>query len=237
MRDYFIFGGVDSRTYNAWIFEEMTFNGVVQDYEEQVVPGRYGTLMLDNHRANNVEHIYHVVIPASFETNYKNFRAALSAQRGYQRLTDSLHTDEFYMAVINFEDGLEPEMTIERGMGHFSVSFYRKPQRFLTSGETVTTLTASGTITNPTLFDAKPLMRVYGTGTLGIGSDSIQITAADSYTDIDFDIMEAYKGAVSCNDKIRLTSVDYPVLPAGNTAISLGTGITKVEITPRWWRV
>ena len=33
------------------------------------------------------------------------------------------------------------------------------------------------------------------------------------------------------------SGIDFPRLAAGSTGISLGTGITKVEITPRWFVV
>ena len=84
------------------------------------------------------------------------------------------------------------------------------------------------------MFDAKPLIRVYGVGELGIGSETITITkGATEYIDIDCDIQDCYEGLENRNGLVSLT--DFPTLPSGNTGITLGTGITKVEITPRWW--
>ena len=93
------------------------------------------------------------------------------------------------------------------------------------------------TITNPTLFDSQPLLRVYGVGALGIGSQTVTITQADVYTDIDCEMMDAFKGTANKNPYVQLTDHNFPVFKPGVNNISLGTGITKVEITPRWWIV
>lgn len=92
------------------------------------------------------------------------------------------------------------------------------------------------TITNPTLFDSQPLLRVYGEGTLGINSQSVTITQADEYTDIDCEMMDCYKGTENKNLFVQFTDYNFPVFKPGTNNISL-SGITKVEITPRWWMV
>lgn len=92
-------------------------------------------------------------------------------------------------------------------------------------------------IYNPTLFDALPLIRVYGAGTVDIGG--VEVTVASSnyeYIDIDCDIMDCFHGTDNCNSLVSFSGNDFPTLPSGVTAISLD-GVTKVEITPRWWMV
>ena len=34
-----------------------------------------------------------------------------------------------------------------------------------------------------------------------------------------------------------MPDIDYPVLAPGSTGIALGTGISRVMITPRWWEL
>jgi phage-related protein len=97
-------------------------------------------------------------------------------------------------------------------------------------------LTASGTINNPTLFDAQPLIRVYGTGSITVNGVTITISEADGYTDIDCELMECYKGNVLKNYAVSLDSTDFPVLSAGDNAISM-SGVTSAIITPRWWTI
>ena len=92
------------------------------------------------------------------------------------------------------------------------------------------------TIENPTLFDAKPLLRVYGTGTVGIGDYSFTISAADGYTDIDCDMMDCFKGAVNKNAYVSFTNYKFPVLVPGENVVTMD-GVTEIEITPRWYSV
>ena len=235
MSDYFTFNGTDSRTYNIWLFEQNTFGAPARYYEPMEVPGMNGMLLIDGKKYANTLHEYNCVIYDNYENQLNAFRNFLMSQVGYKRLQDTLHSDEFYLAY--YDSDFVTTMKPDRTKGYFTLSFNRKPQRFLTSGEAVTTLTSSGSISNPTLFPSKPFLRVYGTGTLGIGSNAITITQADTYTDIDCELMEAYKGAVSCNNLIQIQNNDFPVLNPGSNGITLGTGITKVEITPRWFRL
>lgn len=91
-------------------------------------------------------------------------------------------------------------------------------------------------IENPTLFDALPFLRVYGTGILGIGSHTITITAADVYTDIDCEMMDCFKGSANKNQYVQFSGNDFPTLEPGVNGFSF-SGITKVEVKPRWWSV
>ena len=49
--------------------------------------------------------------------------------------------------------------------------------------------------------------------------------------------MDAFYGANNCNSMISLTSGDFPELVPGDNGITLGKGITKIELIPRWWIV
>lgn len=231
----FVFGTMNSATYDVALFEVNTESAAAQEYDRQSIPGKSGDFLLRMNRFPNVEHVYAGIVYTDYASNISAFKGALLSQNGYQRLEDSFHTDEFYLA--SYQEVLEIEKSKDGSIGRFEIVFDRKPQRFLKSGETVTTLTASGTINNPTQFDAKPLLRVYGAGTVGIAGNSILITSADTYTDIDCEIMEAYKGTLSRNGSVQVQGYDFPVLHPGSNGITLGSGITRVEITPRWWRL
>lgn len=235
MNDYFIFGSVDSRNYGVQIFDYDTDDSAERVYETYEIAGRNGDLLIDSKRWMNKQHIYWGIIPTNYATNLRNFASALNAQKGYQRLEDSLHPTEYYVA--NFRTPLDVVTAMQRDMGKFQIEFDRKPQRFLKSGETKVTLTATGSITNPTEFESYPLLRIYGTGVVGIAGKTINISAADEYTDVDCEIMEAYKGAVSKNTNVTYSSTALYSLHEGQNGITLGSGITKVEITPRWYKI
>lgn len=235
MSDYFVFAGYDTRTLGVSIFALETMSAPKRIYNAATVPGRNGSLLIDQKRYGDTPQRYSAVIYENFENRLAQFRSILMSVCGYQRLEDSISPDEFYLAY--YDDVFMATAYSDMSMGHLEVAFTRKPQRFLKTGETVTTLTASGSIENPTLFPAKPLLRIYGTGTVGIGDNAITITSADEYTDIDCDIMEAFKGTASCNQYVQIQGNDFPVLHAGTNGITLGTGITRVDITPRWYRL
>lgn len=236
MRQYLTFGGHDSRTYGVYISGQGTFNSPARAYEMQPVPGRNGDLIGNDRRFENIEVTYPAFVYTNFRTAITNWRNILLSQEGYQRLIDTYHPDEYRLAT--FIGPLEVEAEANNKAGQFDLTFNCKPQRFLLSGDTVQIFTGNGSITNPTLFPAKPLIRIYGTGKVGIGSNAITVTyAPGSYTDVDCEMMDAYFGATNCNRFVRIQNNDFPTLPAGTTGITLQNGVTKVEITPRWWRV
>lgn len=95
---------------------------------------------------------------------------------------------------------------------------------------------------NPTPFASKPLIKVTGTGTLGIGEYILIITGTASQTlYIDCETMEIYtiEGTVptGASSLVSINKNDFPVLEPGTNNISVGSGITNVEIVPRWWRI
>lgn len=234
MSEYLTFAGQDLRQFGVVAFENNTYTGARRLYSTLEVPGKNGNLVIDGQRHPNTPHAYDCVIYQNFEQNCDNLRNFLLSRIGYQRLEDSIHPDEYYMAI--YQEDFIIKVDTFRDMGKLTVQFERKPQRFLKSGETAVSLTSSGSITNPTQFDAKPILRVYGTGTLGIGDNAITITAADGYTDIDCEMMECYKGTDSRNGSVEIQNNDFPVLKPGANGITL-SGVTRVDITPRWYKL
>lgn len=236
MRNYFTFDNADSRDFGVYISGSGIYNAPGRAYNELEVPGRNGLIIGNERRLENLELVYPAFIYANFAENISNLRNFLLSRIGYQRLEDSYHFDEFRLAY--YAGGLEVEPTAGRDAGQFEIKFNCKPQRYLRIGEeTITSEETPYTIVNPTLFNSSPLIRVYGTGNLVIASQTIRINAADEYTDIDCEIMEAYKGTQTCNQNITLVSNDFPTLKPGDNEILFTSGITKVEIKPRWWRL
>ena len=173
-----VFGGIDSSDYGIYISGEGVWNAPERDAETIQIPGRNGEYVLDKGNFKNIE----VTYPAfnqeasynDFRTKVDNFRNAISSLKGYQRLTDSFHPDEYRMAA--FIGGLEvdPVLYNDKSM-QMSITFNCKPQRFLTSGETQSNVTSGGTITNPTLFESHPLLLVDGYGDFDINGEEITI--------------------------------------------------------------
>jgi phage-related protein len=233
IRNYMTIGGKSTEDFNIYISGEGTFASPERDYETVSVPGRNGDLTFDNGRFKNRSLTYPAFITRNYKQNLADLEDYLGSLRGYVRLEDTYHPDEFRMGI--YKGGINPKNSAANLAGEFDLTFDVKPQRFLKEGERVITFTSDGIIKNPTYQEAKPLIRVYGTGTVGVGSTTITIYSANEYTDIDCETMDAYKGATNCNGNISVTNYTFPVLK-GETGITLGGSVTKVEITPRWWR-
>jgi phage-related protein len=238
MSDSFTFDGIGSAAYGVYVFPtDSMVAAPARQYSELVVPGRSGVLLMDDMRYENIEREYGIVIADSGEENVALLRNMLASRVGYCRLTDTFDPDHYYMAAYN--QNFTPVMEWrKKDMAKAKISFYRKPQRFLLTGENVITLTSSGNITNPTQFKSKPFIRVYGSGVLGVGSTNITIASHGySYMDIDCETGRAYYGATSLDSKVTLNAIDFPTLNPGSNGISKGSGITRIEITPRWWEL
>lgn len=231
---FFKFNDVSTKDFNVGIRGAGLFNAPKRVVEHISVDGRNGDLTIDKGHFENIDVTYSCYIISDFDRNISGFRDAMLANVGYCRLEDNIHPDEYRIAELT--SSIDVDVYGIARAGEFDLTFSCKPQRFLKSGEKAIEMTGNGRIINPTNQEAKPLIRVYGTGTLGIGSNTVTITAVDEYVDIDCDIMDAYKGTVNCNGNISLSNGVFPTLHAGVNNISL-QGISRIEIIPRWWRL
>lgn len=172
----FTFDGEDSRDYGIYISGDGVFDAPVRDVEMVTIPGRNGSFALDNGRFENVTVTYPAGIFADSEADFADAISAarnwLCSKTGYCRLEDEYNTDEYRMAV--YKGGLEVNLA-DLKAGQFEIQFECKPQRFLTSGETAVSVTSGDTLTNPTLFDASPLIQACGYGNIYINSDTLTI--------------------------------------------------------------
>ena len=158
------FDNTSSRSYGVYITGQAVFNAPERDVEMISIPGRNGAFALDRGRFENITVTYPAGIFAENEADFaqaiSDFRNFLCSKKGYCRLTDEYNPSEYRMAI--YKSGLEVEPAQLRA-GEFEITFECKPQRFLTSGEVAVTSTGSSIeITNPTLFDAKPLFIASG---------------------------------------------------------------------------
>ena len=232
--NYFTLDYVSSAAYGVIISKAGVYGGPERAYESVNVPGKDGAVIFDLGYYKNVTPYYECGLLHD-GANLDDFRAWLLSHTSYCRIADSYHPGEYRMGKpIN---GLDPDMYASLRVGKFRLDFDCKPQRFLNSGLETTTLTSTGTITNPTLYTAKPLIRVYGYGSLGVGSDTVTIEQHPnlSYIDIDCDIQDSFYGSTNANQYVKLSGSEYPVLKPGVCNIRLTGSVSRVIITPRWW--
>ena len=240
------FAGVNLRTeYGVKISGSGTFDSPVRGYESVQVPGRSGDILLPEKRLENVVITYPAFISEDFDANFAGLRAFLLSKIGYQRIEDGYHPDEYRLGY--YQGALAPKTARNLKSGQFDLKFICKPQRYLTDGEQTETISEDGAIENPTGFDAMPLIKAYkattaNTGYLDIGDVSITIAwGTMSAVYIDCDSMDCYylngDAKVSANNKVSMNSLYFPVLAPGETGVTLGTGVSKIDVVPRTFTV
>lgn len=170
------FDGETSASFGVQILGKGTFNAPKRDVKMISVPGRSGELALDNGRFENIKVKYPARLIANstddFADAISEFRNFLCSRKGYCRLTDDYNPDEYRMAV--YKEGLDVDVDVLKA-GKFDITFDCKPQRWLTSGETAIEVTSGDTITNPTLFEAGPLLEVDGYGKIDFNGYEIEL--------------------------------------------------------------
>lgn len=228
MRPYMTIGGVPSTDFDFYLADTNLYAPAIRQYEDVVVPGRSGTLTMDQGRYANTPRTFKLYTRKIKKLKY--FEAFLLGIVGYVRIEHTLEPDTYIMGKIT------DVQIVAQGTrtGAIELSLDCKPQHYFKAGEQVITMTSSGTLHAPTAYPAKPLIRVYGTGAFQVGAVTVTISSNPTYIDLDSELMDAYCGSVNCNSLVSLSGYDYPEL-SGDTTITLGVGITKLEITPRWW--
>lgn len=166
MSGYLIFGGIDSRDYDVFVSFSDIDTVPRRVYTKVDIVGKNGSVLIDEGKYEDVPHSYDCIVL----DNEKRvaFVNAIMSKKGYQRLTDSYGTDEYYTAVL--EENIEQKTTRIRDKYKFKLIFTRKPQRFLTSGEEpVDTSELGGEVTT----DKIPyLFRRSGGGNIGHDFDA-----------------------------------------------------------------
>lgn len=173
---YFTFDGASSRLYDVYLTGEGVFNAPERAVNMIEIPGRNGNYALDQGKFDNITVTYKAGIVDASESNFADKMSAvrnwLCSKVGYKRLEDDYNPNEFRMAV--FKSGVKVDHE-DLSTGEFDITFECKPQRWLTSGETATAVANNGTLSNPTLFDASPLLEVKGHGDIDIGGQPIKV--------------------------------------------------------------
>ncbi len=234
MRQWFTFNGKSSKDFGVYISGLNTFGAPERDVDIISISGRNGDLTIDNGRYKNIDVSYPAFIFDRFDNNIEGLRNFLLSQRGYKRLEDTYHPNEYRLA--RYKSGLTPKVIDELYAGEFDLTFDCYPQRYLKSGDQVIILTDDGALFNEYAQIAKPIIRAYGTGSFTVGDVTVTINSADGYTDIDCELQEAYKDdlTTNCNANITLNDGVFPSLMSGDNGISLD-GITQLDIKPKWW--
>lgn len=219
----FTFDGENSRGYNTHIVGSGVYNAPVRAVEMVNIPNRNGAFALDQGYFENVELVYEASIVASSETEFaqamSELRNWLCSKKGYCRLEDDYNPNEYRMAV--YKSGLEAEPK-DADSGKFDIVFDCKPQRYLKSGETEIDVTSGDKITNPTRFDAQPLLEVEGYGKIGFNGFEINVENADF-------------GIVNIVKSVSYPDINTVRVELNDTLYNVGDPITVDIFNSPWW--
>lgn len=180
MQHKIIYAGVDSSDYGVYISGEGAFNAPKRVVNMVAVPGRNGTIAIDQGYYENITVSYPAYISApdlqTLAENLSDFRNAIVSNVGYNRLEDSINDNEYRMAV--YSDGLEFEPIGDSTTVELELNFNCKPQRWLKDGERPITVSSGATVPNPTPYSANPLLAVSGNGTISFNGYDVKLANA-----------------------------------------------------------
>jgi phage-related protein len=190
------------------------------------VDGREASLTLLKGWEDITLNLKAAVLGANCRTLYRVATAAILAAETVRFSNDP---DVFYK--VKYAKVGELDMKL-RSLGEFQITFICAPFKYI-RGVAMVTMTASGSITNPGTVYSLPKIKVYGTGsrTLTINGKPLLLSILSDNLTLDSELKECHYGDVAQNN--RMTG-DFPMFNVGANTITLGTGITKLEIEPRW---
>lgn len=231
----FTFNGMNSREFGIYISGSASYNAPERSIEKIEIPGRNGSLTLDNHRFLNISVTYPAFIKDKFSFNSAGARMWLLQNAGYCKLEDSYNTDTYRMA--RFTGPIDFDMRFLNWGGETNLVFDCMPQRFYYIGDFPIEIDTETTLLNPSGFPALPLITVYGNapGTLTIGQNTVSVLQLTDYIVLDSNTQNAYKGLQNMNQYI--SAPVFPTLESGENVIGFSGGIEKIEIIPRWWTI
>ena len=227
--------GKSSKDFNVYLSDAEAYGMPERDYESIQIDGRNGDLIIDNERYKNRDITFPCIIVDNFTENFAAFIGYILNQKGYIRIESTFNPEEYIFGVYNGQ--VNPKTKTFGNKGTFEIAFNRKPQRYIKKGEFAIEYSGNGTILNAYTGIALPLVRVYGIGSVSIGENTITVNSVDGYVEIDCEAQDAYKGTTNCNGNITLNNGKFFELTPGINNIVIESGISKVEITPRWWRL
>lgn len=203
------------------------------------IPGRSGNLHYAEDAFENYEQPYECYFhgPKPMPGVAHEIKDWLHGDGSYRELSDSY--DQEFFTRATFVGPMDIENTLNK-YGRCTVVFDCAPQNYLHSGQFPVSVQNGGSLLNPFLRTATPIITVHGTGTgmLNVGNYLVEIKKLEEYIILDCELQDAYiqqgNGTLE-NMNSCIYAPQFPVLVPGKNMISWTGGISSVEIIPRWW--
>ena len=229
MNDFFIWNGVDCRTYGIHVSEQPPITIPQERSTQTSVPGRPGSLT-----TLEGEDVYDdlTLTAECFIADPNQIPAIVGWLKGGGTVTFANRTGGHYKARIANQIPFEK---ILRGNPYrsFSVNFRCFPFWFEDGVADIEVTQNTFIVQNPGSVYAEPVMTVYGSGdiTLMVNLQIIELNGIEDSIVLDSVLKEAYKGNALMNEHI---SGDFPILEPGSNSISWAGDLTKIVIKPNW---
>lgn len=232
---YFTYNGRSSADFGLHIEKKDVFSAPEYDAEFISIPGRSGDIINPNRRFSNIKVTYTVFLArknaAALADVLRTIKGWLYSEPDrYHKLTDSYDAEYFRYGVISGNLDIEEQLN---KVGSFTVTFNCKPYKYSFAGqETVSADASELTITNPTAFESRPYIKLYGSGAVVImiqpQGRGIMISNLDEYIEIDSELMNCSKGTALKNDTVKGT--EFPVFKPGVCTINCTGNVTRIVL-------
>ena len=208
-------------------------------FTKMEIPGKTGDIVIFEDAWADYEQEYEIYAgdgsTGSAPGKFIDVMSWLHSADGYARLEDTYDTTTYRMAY--FVGPTDVENILNR-YGRAKIKFMCQGKRFLKSGDTVVTVTSSGTVvTNPTAFDSAPIIKVTGTGsgTITIGGTTVTLNTIAPNMVIDCERMIVTDTAGTQNYNSYMQLGNFPKITAGTSLVTFTSGVTKLDIKPKWF--
>lgn len=238
----FTYNGRSSAEFGLHIEKKDVFSAPEYAAEFISIPGRSGDIINPNRRFANIKVSYTVFLArknvVTLASDLRDIKGWLYSEPDrYHELTDSYDAEYFRYGVISGSLDIEEQLN---KVGSFTVTFNCKPFKYSFAGQqTMAEGNPRLTVTNPTTFDSRPYIKIYGSGTVqlmimpdGQGTTTWVISDVDEYIEIDSELMNCFKDTTLKNDTV--TGDGFPMLKPGTTTIACAGNVQRIEVIPRW---
>lgn len=241
-----IFNGVPSTDYGIHVEKPPSYTIPERDYEIIHIPGRNGDVVIDKGSYKNVVRTYDISV-GELDGDFTKLASGISqwlhSLSGYGRLEDSYEPDYFRLAYYSGKVEIE---NLFHHAGRATLEFNCKPGRYLKDGERPIVLSGEYVLLNPTLQSSYPKIVFSVTNTSRFEVNGNAIIAVNTTENpirivIDSELQEIYdydthEGLTNNNlYSVQLASQSFPTFKPGSNSIICRSGVTSLEVTPRWW--
>ncbi|MBM6547334.1 distal tail protein Dit [Streptococcus dysgalactiae] len=229
---YIEFNGTKSNDLGLLLERERSIKSTNNDVDLIEVAGRDGVLLKDNDRLKVIEQDFPFSLVGDV-TVYEQKISEWLHVKGWHDLVLSWDKDYIYRAsVVNLFEIDE----ILKQFGRLKINFLIHPIKYLKTGKQSVSLVNGGTLQNPGNVQAKPILKIKGTGNgvLTINDFETGLENVQGELVIDMERHLVYKDVLSAWDNIvRTEHHRMPLFDVGQNKISW-TGDFTITAIPNW---